>query len=451
MEGENGNHRFATVSHEKKKKILGEKNAKSTLKAGRISMNVLQKYCTEKGIPFNPITIPAVQLNDILTNFYVEVRKEDGTFYKKTSFVSLRHGLQREFDRLRGIDDIDILEGDEFKTSSEMFTAQCVQQKKMGLAKVDHTPQISEADIKLLYSSGVLSIDSPKTLQNKVFFEVVLYFCRRGLEGLRQLTKDSFVVKTEENGRRYVVSAKDEWEKNHGVNDPNKEGGVCVMMQRIDANCPVKSFLLYMEKCNPARDEFFQRPKDNVPSTGPWYDNQVIGVKTIEKWMKRLSAHAKLSMLYTNHSIRSTCITMLDAAGFEARHIMAISGHRSEASIRSYAKTSMSTKRKISDHLSAIIAKKPTPCFDFGLNFLEEQDEDDENDNKPDPPSKQTGTERQIDFTIDRPGPSVFSRPNNNLGQFSFTGCNVTIHNYEHVTKTVVKKRRKMVIYDSSQ
>ena len=43
------------------------------------------------------------------------------------------------------------------------------------------------------------------------------------------------------------------------------------------------------------------------------------------------------SQYYTNHSIRATAVTLLDEANFEAQHIMKVSGHKSGASIRSYA------------------------------------------------------------------------------------------------------------------
>ena len=155
-----------------------------------------------------------------------------------------------------------------------MFHAQCVQLKKMGLAKVDHTPEIPVSDIKLLYATGgVFSTDSPVTLQFKVFFEVVFFFCRRGLEGLRELKKDSFVLKRDENNRRYIVSARDEWEKNHGVNDPAKQGGV--LMERGGERCPVESFLKYLSKLHPENESFFQRPKKRTPAGVTWYDNQI--------------------------------------------------------------------------------------------------------------------------------------------------------------------------------
>ena len=84
--------RFATVSTEEKENILKEKSAKNSLKQNRVSLTVLRKYCHEKNIPFNPVEISPLDLDVILQSFYVEVRKEDGGHYKKTSFSSLRNG-----------------------------------------------------------------------------------------------------------------------------------------------------------------------------------------------------------------------------------------------------------------------------------------------------------------------------------------------------------------------
>ena len=69
--------------------------------------------------------------------------------------------------------------------------------------------------------------------------------------------------------------------------------------------------------------------------------------------MPRISKQAGLSNTYTNHSIRATCITLLDEAGMEARHVMRVSGHLSETSIRSYAsRLNDRKKRQISETLS---------------------------------------------------------------------------------------------------
>ena len=62
--------------------------------------------------------------------------------------------------------------------------------------------------------------------------------------------------------------------------------------------------------------------------------------------MKSLSSQAELSNVYTNHCIGSK--------GLEARHIMAVSGQNSEASIRLYSRNiAEQTRRDMSKALSS--------------------------------------------------------------------------------------------------
>ena len=69
--------------------------------------------------------------------------------------------------------------------------------------------------------------------------------------------------------------------------------------------------------------------------------------------MPEISRNGNLSKVYTNHCVQATSITGLDNAGVEARHIMRASGHKSEASIRSYACHLTENKaRQMSNHLS---------------------------------------------------------------------------------------------------
>ena len=62
----------------------------------------------------------------------------------------------------------------------------------------------------------------------------------------------------------------------------------------------------------------------------------VVGKYPLENYMHIMLEKVPLSMRYTNHSVHSTSNGSLDAAGFEARHIMAVSGHLSEETIKCY-------------------------------------------------------------------------------------------------------------------
>ena len=59
-----------------------------------------------------------------------------------------------------------------------------------------------------------------------------------------------------------------------------------------------------------------------------------------------LSKSVCLDGSYTNHSIRSMVITTLDTAGFEGRHIIQLSSHKNESTIKEYLMHCPENKRK---------------------------------------------------------------------------------------------------------
>jgi len=79
----------------------------------------------------------------------------------------------------------------------------------------------------------------------------------------------------------------------------------------------------------------WQRPKDVYDDENEvWFEKKPLGVNIFGEMMSKISKAADLSKTYTNHSIRAICITVLNDSGFEGRHIVTISGHRSEESIK---------------------------------------------------------------------------------------------------------------------
>ena len=78
-----------------------------------------------------------------------------------------------------------------------------------------------------------------------------------------------------------------------------------------------------------------------------WYESRIVGQDPLNHFMKFLSNDVQFSCdNYTNHLIRATCITTLDKAGFEARHIIKLSSHKNESSIKDYATECPEDKRK---------------------------------------------------------------------------------------------------------
>ena len=60
----------------------------------------------------------------------------------------------------------------------------------------------------------------------------------------------------------------------------------------------------------------WQRPADSFyPDDETWFQKSPLGKTTISSMMSKISRKGELSRRYTNHSIRSTAITVLDEAG----------------------------------------------------------------------------------------------------------------------------------------
>ena len=143
-----------------------------------------------------------------------------------------------------------------------------------------------QEDQKRLYESDVFNQNSPKTLQNKVFFEIMLYFCRRGRQNLRKLKKTDFSFCTDGKGARYVYKTTDELTKIEEKTIKGLKEEQCSRKPGYTVPCPVALFEKYLQHLNPKF--LFQRPTRNIsPSDQLWYDNMVIGERSLGNKMKK--------------------------------------------------------------------------------------------------------------------------------------------------------------------
>ncbi|KAL5006936.1 hypothetical protein ScPMuIL_015742 [Solemya velum] len=306
--------RFHLPTEEEINQLLTDKDSMNTKKSTQLSIRCFRSFLQEQNgtdVEFEAYTLD--RLNSSLKSFYVGARKTDGTHYKKTALQNI----------------------------------QC--------------------DLKKLYSGDtpVFDINTPYGLQRKVWFDLTLYLCRRGRENLKEMKKETFKVAVDDSGRKFVYQNIEEMDKNHRADNENAvtEG----RMYKIQGSpcCPVTSFEKYIAKLNPNRDDLWQRPKDEFSTEDEiWYINAPVGKNTLSKLMVEISKLAKLSCEYTNHSVRATSITLMDISGISGRHIIKVTGHSSEASLKHYSRfCSVGKKREMSDTLSSALGQsEETRC-----------------------------------------------------------------------------------------
>ena len=204
--------------------LLLDNDSKSTQRTIKRSINAFRSFLKENGDNEDFEMLDKEELNDKLRIFFASIKKkgknadEDGGLYKRNAFVSLRYGLSKYIKKEM---EYDIVEDVAFSTSQESFQAVYKKIKKCGKGGTDHYPPITDEDVKKLYdgSHHAFNVSTPVGLQQKVWFEVVWYLCRRGRENQREMTKETFKVSVDASGKEYVAQDIDECDKNHGVDD----------------------------------------------------------------------------------------------------------------------------------------------------------------------------------------------------------------------------------------
>ena len=264
-----------------------------------------------------------------------------------------RHIASPPFNRT-----ISIISDAEFKPANLVFTGRLKLNRAQGNDKTKHKDAIESGDLAKMYSTETLSNKNPQALQYKVFFEISLHFARRAKEGLRDLRKSSFEIKSDHDGTRYATIAYNEKsKKDHGEFKDFVEKEQRLYEQPQESSCPLKSLELYLSKLHPNNDDFFQQPRASIKDE-IWYNGRPVGTGTLAQFMSRISKEADLSRNYTNHCIRATAITILSTAGVDGTDIISVSGHKTIQSLIPYKRKVGDEKRKSMSNILARYGKQ---------------------------------------------------------------------------------------------
>ena len=170
-----------------------------------------------------------------------------------------------------------------------------------------------------------------------MYFEIAYFLGKRGQEGLRQLTKTSFIIKTNPQGKEYIEMTFNESTKKSQGDDINEMNDQPIILSQPNkASCPVKSFKLYLSKLTDIPD-FFQKPNPYYKRpTDAWFHKAPVGENTIGKFLSVISKNSDLSTRYTNHSIRGTTATAMYRSGYSLHDIASVTRHKNIESLKHY-------------------------------------------------------------------------------------------------------------------
>lgn len=291
---------------------------------------------------------------------------EQTSEYQKNSYKSIRSAINRHLQDLGR--DIDIVRGKEFRSSNSILDGKLKKNLQEGLARpTKHKEIINTADLEKI-STYLYENFTPVALRFRIWFLLSIQFVSRGLEFHEQLKPNSFVFKTDENGHEYATLS-------HSTKQKNWQGGIdtadgpkekrMYAIPDLGQKCPVNSLKLFLAKTDPNATSLFnhcvKKALSSPEEEDVWFSNVPVKQYQFSRFMSDISKNAKCSTSYTAHCLRATAIQGMNDAGFEIRHIMHMSGHKNESSVRSYNRDcSTAQKKQMSDILNGLTLKPQT-------------------------------------------------------------------------------------------
>ncbi|XP_021368159.1 uncharacterized protein LOC110459950 isoform X4 [Mizuhopecten yessoensis] len=290
----------------------GQRYLVGTRKRTIRDVNFIKEWFNANGLSPEVETMNESVLNQQLTRFYADARTKEEKQFTKSSLLGLRASLNRYLLSLPPDKKVwqSILKNPMFSSSNRIMAQKSTEERRRD--KPPKSIPISVIDLQKIMTSGVLSTTCSHGLQRKVWLDLVIHFGLRGNKAMWALSKDSFVLETDENGKRYYRLNRDLEFPKQEIYSEMKDWFWHSRLYEIsdDSTCPLKSLSLYLSKLSNAGNEFFQRVVDTKFLQGleeqlPWYRGPM-GHQVVMRMMADISMEAGLSHKYTNTCVKAT-------------------------------------------------------------------------------------------------------------------------------------------------
>ncbi|KAK3705275.1 hypothetical protein QZH41_000076 [Actinostola sp. cb2023] len=294
--------------------FINENKNSNTVRKTKTDLNVWKRWCNSIEEQSTMEDIPPEELNQLLSHFFMKIRKLDNTEFEPSTLTRLA-GKDRRPNKALGL---------------------------------------SNDEIEKLWSQRQLGDHSPEALVRTVWLNNTMHFGWRARDEHRKVFLGDLEVRVEEGEKlEYVIWQTERGSKTRdGGKESSSERYFNPKMYAIGGDrCPVKMLKMYISR-RPKEmmnddDPFYLTPLRN-PSGHQWFKRMPLGVHSLGNFMKNMAQAVKLPGKHTNHSARRTMITTLRHENVSPLDISQLSGHKNLKSIDSYSEASEEQQKKMS-------------------------------------------------------------------------------------------------------
>ncbi|XP_007644198.1 uncharacterized protein KIAA1958 homolog isoform X2 [Cricetulus griseus] len=273
----------------------------NTTKATRYALNVWRYWCMTNGLKdHTDITkIPAVKLNELLENFYVTVKKSDGSDFLATSLHAIRRGLDRILKNA----------GVGFSITSSTFSSSTKKLKEklwvlskagMSGARSRNIVYFSLSDEEEMWQAGCLGDDSPITLLSTVVKYNSQYLNMRTLQEHADLMYGDIELLKDPQNQPYFARTDSVKRESRSGSTRVCHGKIYHEHSRGHKQCPYCLLYKYMYIHRPptqmdAKSPFYLTARKEATDMGNvWYEEQRMGLRSLRGIVPNLARKVKL-------------------------------------------------------------------------------------------------------------------------------------------------------------
>lgn len=248
---------------------------------------------------FVSFEIPAVKLNELLENFYVTVKKSDGSDFLATSLHAIRRGLDRILKNA----------GVGFSITSSTFSSSTKKLKEklwvlskagMSGARSRNIIYFSLSDEEEMWQAGCLGDDSPITLLSTVVKYNSQYLNMRTLQEHADLMYGDIELLKDPQNQPYFARTDSVKRESRSGSTRICHGKIYHEHSRGHKQCPYCLLYKYMYIHRPptqmeAKSPFYLTArKEAIDMGGVWYEEQRMGLRSLRGIVPNLAKKVKL-------------------------------------------------------------------------------------------------------------------------------------------------------------
>lgn len=143
--------RFSILESTEKERIIDGLHSANTIRATKRAVNTFQAWLSESSRDNVDLSVvPVAELDQILADFWLAARTKTGDYYKSSSLINMRHGINRHLKALGR--NMDVVKDTVFQESNKTLAAMMKELKRVGKGATEHHEPLSVTDLQKCYN-----------------------------------------------------------------------------------------------------------------------------------------------------------------------------------------------------------------------------------------------------------------------------------------------------------